>query len=283
MTYSKQPTTNSKRLIVLGTGGMLGNYIHKYTTKNCPYIVVGIDRTKFDVLIDPISSLERQLLEQLDKNTVVLNAIGVIPHAIGAITQPEYYYINSIFPSLIEKLCVNHGACFIHVSTDCVFSGRQGNYTENDLSDVSDIYGLSKYYGEKLLTQSMIIRTSVIGENAKGISLVEWVKSNKNGTIKGYKNCIWNGVTCLQFAKTLEYIITNDIKWVGVRHIFSEKISKYELIKLIVESYQLDITIIESEKEIAEDKSLTTIYPQLLQIPSMIQQIDEMKKFITQA
>ena len=131
----------------------------------------------------------------------------------------------------------------IHVTTDCVFSGKDGNYDENSLHDETNDYGTSKSLGE--LCKATIIRTSIIGEETiNKRSLLEWVRSNRGGEINGFTNHMWNGVTCLQLSKIIEKMIREKFYWEGVRHTFSPRsVSKYELVSLINEIYDLNIKV----------------------------------------
>jgi dTDP-4-dehydrorhamnose reductase len=162
----------------------------------------------------------------------------------------------------------------IHITTDCVFSGKHGNYNENAIHDEINDYGMSKSLGE--LCKATIIRTSIIGEELMNKrSLLEWVKSNQGKEINGFTQHFWNGVTCLQLAEIIYKIIKDELYWEGVRHIFSPKsVSKYELINMINEVYNLNITVIPQETQ-KIDKTLKTIYDtnDLFNIPELKEQI----------
>jgi len=166
----------------------------------------------------------------------------------------------------------------IHVTTDCVFSGKTGSYHEYSTPDETNDYGTSKSLGE--LCDGTIIRTSIIGEELTNKrSLLEWVISNENRTINGYSNHFWNGVTCLQLAKIIYKIINENSYWKGVRHIYSPtSVSKYELCKMISDIYELNITVKEYDTE-KVDKSLSTVYQILFNIPELNEQIIEMRNF----
>jgi len=142
---------------------------------------------------------------------------------------------------MIAKKC---GTKYIHIATDCVFSGKDGNYSEASEHDAEDIYGITKSLGED---ESMcIIRTSIIGEEIRNKnSLIEWVIKQKGKTIDGYENVFWNGVTCLQLAKIIKQVIEQELLWEGIRHISSPDIvSKCQLCKYINDIYDLGITIL---------------------------------------
>jgi dTDP-4-dehydrorhamnose reductase len=131
-----------------------------------------------------------------------------------------YISTNTIFPHKLAEFSKNNGNKMIHITTDCVFSGKKGNYTETDKHDAEDIYGISKSLGEPI--DICIIRTSIIGEEFTGKkSLIEWIKSCKNGRIEGYGKFYWNGITCLELAKIILNIIKTNTYWYGVRHFFA--------------------------------------------------------------
>lgn len=265
------------KLVIFGANGMLGNYIYKYIQKHSDIHIIPLGRTDYDAYNHTLDKLEELFKRyKFDSNTVVFNAIGAIPHR-GIIDDSYYYKVNSVFPILLSYFCELYNCKLIHPTTDCVFSGQTGNYKENDIHDVVDKYGLSKSIGEKI--NGCIIRTSIIGENKNGISLVEWVKKNKNSTVSGYTNHYWNGITCLQYAKIILYMITNNIYWSGVRHIYSpDTVSKSELIGMINKQYDLNITINEIKSNDC-NRSLSSNYSNLFNIPKLEEQIKEMYNF----
>ena len=181
----------------------------------------------------------------------------------------------------MANLCEQYKVKLIHPTTDCVYTGNKGDYNEKDPYDVSDVYGMSKALGEP--SNCTVVRTSIIGEEVnQGRSLVEWVKSNKDGNTNGYLNHYWNGVTCLQFGKIVETIIEKDLFWVGIKHLHSNKVDKCELSSMINKHYNLNINITPVEVPISVDRSMTTIYEENLKefdIPDLDVQIKEMYDF----
>lgn len=267
------------KLIILGDTGMLGAYIKRYFLNRGIVTVIGINRSMFDVVLDPIEKLEQLLQNHINANVTVFNAIGIIPQT-GIVETDVYNKINAEFPHQLSALCLKYGFKLIHPSTDCVFDGLAGrSYVETDTTTETNAYGVSKARGEP--QNCMVIRTSIIGEEINGTkSLVEWVKSNNLGEINGYVNHLWNGITCLQYAKIVERIIVNNIFWVGVKHLCSPRIvSKYELLFMINETYKLLIKVNKFETEISIDKSLATVYDLGFDIPDLDQQIREMREF----
>lgn len=266
------------KLIIFGSNGMLGRYIYKYFTHNTTLEIIPLTRKDFDAHLDKIDKLDKIFKKyNVNSNTLVFNAIGAIPHQ-GTDDMIHYTKINSTFPHILSYFCDIYNCRMIHPSTDCVFSGQTGNYNENSIHDVKDFYGISKSVGEKI--NCCIIRTSIIGENTSGISLVEWIKSNKNKSINGYTNHIWNGITCLQYAKIIDCMIKNNIFWNGVRHIYSPNIvSKAELIDMINRQYNLNIDINNIDTKDICNRTLDSIYPSVFHIPSLEDQIHDMYLF----
>jgi len=270
------------KLFVFGSNGMLGNYIIKNLSKD--YQVIKLTRKDYDLSKLSIDSLSELLkYKNIQKNDIVINCAGVIPQASKqrGLNTRLYFTINSLFPVVLSQICDKFEAKMIHVTTDCVFSGKDGNYDENSLHDETNDYGTSKSLGE--LCKATIIRTSIIGEEVNNKrSLLEWVRSNRGGEINGFTNHIWNGVTCLQLSKIIEKMIREKIYWEGVRHIFSPRsVSKYELVSLINEIYDLNIKVNKFEMANLIDKTLTTIYKtnDIFNIPELKIQIQELKKF----
>jgi|688.fasta_scaffold310663_2 dTDP-4-dehydrorhamnose reductase len=270
----------SKKIFILGCDGMLGRYMYKYMFNI--YEVYPINRSNYDVLNDNFNNLKKILIP----NSILINCIGIIPQS-NEKNNSLYLKINCIFPNMLSVLCNELNIKFIHITTDCVFSGKKGNYTENDVHDETNIYGLSKSLGEP--NNCTIIRTSIIGEELKSKkSLLEWVISNDNKDskkvteINGYTDHYWNGVTCLQLSKIIKYIIDNNLYWNGIKHFFSpSSVSKYELIKLIILIYKLNIKVNKCTNTYT-NKTLNTINTHELlnyKIPELKEQINELKHF----
>lgn len=266
-------------IVVFGSNGMLGRYIYSYLSKN-QNVVVGLSRRDYDVNDLTFDSLSKFInSKNFDKDTIIINCIGIIPQTKNENIK-DYIKINSLFPIMLSLICSNMNWRFIHITTDCVFSGSLGGYNENMISDEENIYGITKSLGE--LGWGTIIRTSIIGEEEKSKrSLLEWVRSNKNSEISGYENHFWNGVTCLQLSKIIDQIIKENLFWNGIRHIFSPNIvSKFELITMINEVYNLNIRIKKVNTFNRVNKSLTTIYNDThFDIPEIKNQIIDMKAY----
>jgi dTDP-4-dehydrorhamnose reductase len=279
------------KIFIFGSNGMLGNYVKSYLSTKYTIIPFTRDIYNFDHL--NINTLDSLLIKNhLEENDIIINCAGIIPQSSNnkssnnnkslnnqEILKKKYYKINSLLPVILSMLCDKYNSKFIHITTDCVFSGNQGNYNELSEHDEINDYGTSKSLGE--LCNGTIIRTSIIGEEINHkYSLLEWVKSNANNKINGYINHYWNGVTCLQLAKIIYDIINNNLYWTGVRHIYSPRIiSKYELVSIINIIYKLNIQINDFNTENIINKSITSIFDNQFKIPDIYQQIEELYNY----
>lgn len=258
------------RVFVFGSNGMLGNYLNSYLKGKVD--VVSLTRNNFDISL-AFSSVADFLSEeyQITSEDIVINAAGVIKQR--DFCQKQLIAVNSLFPHYLAGLDCN----VIHITTDCVFSGKDGSYVETSLHDCLDDYGKSKSLGEN--GDITIIRTSIIGEekyNKK--SLLEWVRLQEGKDTFGYVNHFWNGVTCLELSKLIYKIIKEKNYWKGVRHIFSpDTVSKNDLVNFISKIYNLNIKVIPKEMEFC-DRSLETIYDPMI-TKSIFQQITEVRNF----
>lgn len=264
------------RIFVFGAHGMLGRYVSMYFKRH--YQVSEITHADFDVSECNHVSLKYFLFERgIERGDVVINCAGIINKLVDVVGELKTVQINSAFPHLLATVCSEIGVKVIHPSTDCVFDGLRGSYTENDVHSPTDFYGKTKSVGEP--KNCTVIRTSIIGEEVnQGRSLVEWVKKNKGSEIGGYTNHVWNGVTCYEFAKICHKIIEGNLYWDGVRHIFSNSVTKYELVELVNVLYNLGIKIMPKETPIKCDRTLSSIYDPIIEVPSLAYQVAEMRE-----
>lgn len=270
------------KVFVFGSNGMLGRYVSTYL-KNY-YEVVEVNRKEIDASDSNYGNLHKYINDKMSKGDVIINCMGTIKPMVDSLGDLNALIVNSIFPRKLADLCEQYGVHMVHPTTDCVYKGTKGDYDENDEHDITDVYGRSKSLGEP--KNCTVVRTSIIGEEvSNGRSLVEWIKSNKNGKINGYLNHHWNGVTCLQFAKIMKTMIDNNLFWVGTKHLHSDTLNKYELSTSINKHFNLNIEVTPMSVGNDVDRSLSTIYKDNLSvfnIPSLDQQIKEMYDFHTQ-
>jgi dTDP-4-dehydrorhamnose reductase len=241
-------------IVVLGYKGMLGRYVYSYLQE-------------LHEGVRGIGSQDGPLSEQDLNGTVIINCAGAIPQRYTDEDRNTYYQLNIALPRLLET----YAERLIHVSTDCVFSGKKGCYTEDDAPDPNSLYGASKYLGEPLGYNSFTIRTSIIGDSAPH-GLLGWYVNNEWKQVDGYTNHLWNGVTCLQLAKEIDRLLREGGP--PLYHYHSPAvISKYQLLTYINHIYG-GPDILPVEAETAVDRTLMSKYN--FMAPSILVQLEEM-------
>lgn len=278
------------KIFLFGATGMLGNYIFNYFSNDLSYNIK-IIKIPFRISSENIEKLEEVLIQNnIDDETCVINCIGMIPQRKESnISDSVYFLVNSIFPNVLWQICKKYNSKMIQPTTDCVFSGKKinGGYTETDIHDEKNAYGMSKSLGEPL--GCTVIRSSIIGcELYNKKSFLEWVLNSikDNKQIQGWDNHYWNGITCLQYCKVIEKIIIDNNFWKGIRHIYSpSKKSKYELASMIIEVfYGKDKLELLSKYSGVEniDKTLNSEFNEgsYFNIPELYVQIKELKTFV---
>jgi len=247
-------------VIVLGNKGMLGRYVESHL-KNKNYNVIGYTRTELDAARITEETLRAFLFhEDINEGDVIINCMGTIKPQVDKYGTLNAIKVNSLFPHILSTVCEGIGVKLIHITTDCVFTGNDGQYTEKSPHDCTDIYGKTKSLGEP--ENCTVVRTSIIGEEAEtSRSLIEWVKSQDGKTVNGYVNHQWNGLTCHQAAKVFEQIISENLYWKGVRHIYSPfSLNKAQLVGAIVKAHDLNIEIVPTDGPSKCNRTLSTIH-----------------------
>jgi len=215
--------------------------------------VLDPDRTVAHVSADTFDTVARAVASV--EPEVVVNCIGIVKQAREARDPITSIAINSLFPHRLARLCATRGARLIHVSTDCVFSGRTGRYTEGDLPDPPDLYGRSKLLGEVGDGDGLTVRTSIIGRELSGANgLVEWFLCQQ-GSVRGFQRAIFSGLTTHALADVLASVISDHGALTGVRHVAAEPISKFDLLQMLRDAYGRDVQIVPDD-EVILDRSL---------------------------
>lgn len=274
-----------KKVLIIGSNGMAGYLISDYLSLNSMFEIIRVARDstnkKTDHLIDAtdFNSIDR-LMSDL-KPDYVVNAIGILN--ADAENNPDIaVLLNSYFPHYLAKICDKYASRLFHISTDCVFNGTKGSYLENDFKDGIGFYAQSKALGEVNYHNHITIRTSIIGPDIKrsGIGLLNWILSQK-GNINGYSEAFWGGVTTLELAKAIEFFIIKNIDGISLYHLTNnEKISKFDLLMIINEVFNLKLNIISSDKY-KVDKSLINSNKLIdYKVPSYQIMIEEMYKWM---
>ena len=183
----------------------------------------------------------------------IINCIGIIKQREEAKAAIPIITLNSLLPHKLAEFAGEWGGRVIHFSTDCVFSGRQGNYTEESPSDAVDLYGKSKYLGEVAVGNALTLRTSIIGrELAHFRSLLEWFLSQDGKTVRGFRRVIYSGVTTNHLAQLVGDLITDHPSLSGLYQVTSPRVSKHDLLCMIREAFDLNIEIIPDEREVSD-------------------------------
>ena len=255
------------KILVLGASGMLGHVVLRHFAQSPGYSVVGSVRSARDIQLLPEAVRGRLvcrsavdtdgLLQLFDRvrPDVVINCIGVVKQAAEADDPLAAIPINSLLPHKLLGLCKLAGARLIHFSTDCVFSGQKGMYSENDSADATDLYGRSKLLGELNDPQAVTLRMSVIGPELDGAhGLLGWFLAQR-GRAKGFTRAIFSGLTTLELARVLREFVLPRPELHGVLHVAADPITKYELLMLIAKVYGVAIDI-EPDDKLAIDRSL---------------------------
>jgi len=255
------------RILILGGDGMLGHQLFKQLRNNHDvkvtlrqdlavykrFMLFSMENTYPDIDVRSIGKLS-EVLNDFHPDAVV-NAIGIIKQLPKANERIPSLEINAMFPHRLALLCKDISARMIHLSTDCVFSGKKGNYRESDTSDADDLYGRTKFLGEVNGKNCLTLRTSMIGQElSRKKSLLEWFLSQKE-TVNGYKKVIFSGFTTLELSRVIENLLANYPEAYGVYHVSSDPISKLDLLSMIKEGLKLPIEIIPDES-FACDRSL---------------------------
>jgi len=254
------------RILILGSNGLIGNNLLRVLSHNKKLDVYGslrnIQKFKKDLsnycLIESPNFYDLSNMNEFfvkNKFDIVINCAGITKH-VNVTDLKDIYYVNSIFPKYLSLLSNKFDFRLIQISTDCVFSGKKGNYCENDIPDANDNYGISKILGEDNNSKNLTIRVSTIGHELNtNYGLLNWVLNQKNRCF-GYSNAIFSGVTADYLAEIFsEILIKNNIS--GLYHISSQPINKFKLLNIINTVYRLNLDIIESNNLII-DRSLNS-------------------------
>lgn len=273
-----------KRILIVGSKGMAGHMISHYLNSSSNFIIGELARSEdkksgvYNVDVTSLGDLSIAIHDFLPD--IIINCIGILNKE--AEENPDIaVFLNSYLPHFLAKKISSTGGKLIHISTDCVFSGKKGSsYQEQDVKDGIGFYAQSKALGEVIYDQHLTIRTSIIGPEIKtnGIGLLHWFLKNEDNAINGYTNALWGGVTTLQLAKSIFELINDDSTF-GLIHLTNNHpISKHDLLLLFKEAFSKEVDILPNDGYIV-DKSLvsTRILPKLTDMPSYNQMIYELK------
>jgi len=251
--------TRTGKILVLGGGGMLGRALLRtcsqdgsfdiYTTTRkslgrdqvvqCSYIE-DVDAREYDSWKRAIDSIEPDF---------IVNCIGIIKQKqCDASDDKKMFLVNAEFPHALNQFCSQRNTHLLQISTDCVFSGTKGNYSEEEMPDAQDSYGKSKHQGEGTGANSITIRTSIVGpERSNGVSLLEWCLRQK-GDIPGYSKCYFNGLTTNELSNIIVRYFLKEKRRRKLYHVGGVRISKSNILRLVKDAYRLDYKVIDTFK-----------------------------------
>jgi dTDP-4-dehydrorhamnose reductase len=258
------------KILIFGASGMLGNAVLRFLSGSIGVTAFGTTRSSAAAAslrkttgTHVLSGIEVEnpdcLIRAFDKAQpdVVINCIGHVKQLADASDPLAVLPINSLLPHRLSRISALVGARFIHISTDCVFSGAKGNYTETDLPDALDLYGRSKLVGEVDAVNAITLRTSIIGHELSGAhGLIGWFLS-QSGTIKGYDRAIFSGLPTVELARVIKDHVLPYPDLHGLYHVSSEPISKFDLLQIVAEIYGRN-TKIERNSDLLIDRSLNS-------------------------
>ena len=257
-----------KKVLILGGSGMLG---HKLWQTLAPRFDARVtfrgaaSRYARTGLFDPARSIGGVSAQDFDslarafaaaRPEAVVNCIGVVKQDPAAKDPLTSIAVNALFPHRLAQLCRAAGARLIHLSTDCVFSGRRGDYTERDAPDAEDLYGRTKLLGEVDYENCLTLRTSMIGRELAGShGLVEWFLAQRGGRVRGFRRAVFSGFTTGALADIIAWLIAEHTGLRGVWNVAAAPINKFDLLTLVKQVYGLEVEI-EPDEAFVCDRSL---------------------------
>jgi dTDP-4-dehydrorhamnose reductase len=251
------PVTSVKpSVLVLGGTGMLGHAVveqlvaadfdvHASVRSGSPAA-----RLEGSAALHFFDATRDSLVELVDelRPASVINCIGVIKQLDEGSMPLPAIALNALFPHRVAAACETINARLIHISTDCVFSGALPigqKYTEDDVADARDLYGLTKYLGEVHTPVALTLRTSIIGwELERSTGLLEWFAGQAGQRVNGFTHAIFSGLTTRALAVLIVRLIAEQPQLSGLYHVASEPLSKYELLLALRERLALDVELV---------------------------------------
>ena len=256
------------RALVLGAGGMLGSRLWKeldgrmeaYAAVRRPYAEYAslgffAEHRTIDG-VDAARDLDLDRAFALARPDVVINAIGIVKQRRDAEDAVNTISVNALLPHRLAARCATETARLIHLSTDCVFSGARGRYSEADVPDARDLYGRSKLLGEVVGPRCLTIRTSMVGrEIGSSRGLIEWFLSHRGETVPGFTRARFSGLTTLELSRVIADVIERRAELEGVWHVAGNPISKFDLLSTVNDVFGLG-TVLQPDDSFVCDRTL---------------------------
>lgn len=210
--------------------------------------IAGVDIADFDSVIGAFAVV---------RPTLVINCVGLVKQLSSSKDPLHAIPTNSLLPHRLARLCGAAGARFIHISTDCVFSGFKGGYVESDIPDAEDLYGRSKLLGEVDQPHAITLRTSIVGHELSGANgLVDWFLS-QSGAVRGFRRAVFSGLPSVTLARVIRDHVVPVPNLHGVYHVSSDPIDKYTFLRLVAQAYGRS-TFITADDSFVIDRSLNS-------------------------
>lgn len=269
----------NKKVLIIGATGMLGHMVHKYFEQLDKYeLYNSVYRTPLNNHSIICDVKDQNALVSLFKHTkpdVVINCVGALTLE-SKVNPTSAIYLNALLPHILKDLCNEYQSKLIHVSTDCVFSGKKGSYAEDDFRDADDVYGRSKALGEIFDAPHCTLRTSIIGPELKdGTGLFHWFMK-QDGEVNGYTQTFWSGITTLELARCISVAIENNL--IGLFQLSNGgKISKYELLQKINKLFKNNHSLIKPFDNYKFDKSMLASARFSFKIPEFETMLTDLK------
>ena len=270
------------KLLVLDTKGMVGHVVALYL-KERGHDVLGYNENKGSLIPSVVGSLhDEKKLKELIQNSdfdAVINCTAIV-NQDAEVNKVEAVYINSYLPHFLEGITKNTKTVVVHRGTDCVFSGRRGQYTPQDMPDAESFYARTKAVGALVNEKDITIRTSLIGPETDkdGNGLFNWYM-NQEKPVAGYQNAIWSGITTIEFAREIEYLLHH--RSAGLfQCVPDHPISKYELLCIFHKSFKHSAEVVPFDNKRVDKSLVPYLGDSGLVVPDYETQIEEMKSWI---
>lgn len=256
------------KVLILGGEGMLGHKMVQTLRQRFPNTACTIMGSPGDEfysriglfgeadVIPNVNAMDLHALESMlteHKPDFIVNCVGVIKQRDETINALVSITLNSLLPHKLADITARWGGRVIHFSTDCVFSGKKGNYIEDDPSDAEDLYGKSKFLGEVAVENALTLRTSIIGRELSHFkSLLEWFLAQRGRTIRGFRQVLYSGVTTNYMSRVVRDIIADHPSLSGLYQVTGNTISKHDLLCTLRDAFDLDVEIVPDDGEFSD-------------------------------
>lgn len=256
------------KVLVLGGEGMLGHKMFQTLLSSFPDTACtirgsliepfykAVDVFRLGRVIDGFNAMDLARTEEVLSGLapeVIVNCIGIVKQRDEARAPVPSITLNSLLPHVLAELASKWEGRLVHVSTDCVFSGRKGSYTEDDPTDADDLYGKTKALGEVRSGNALTLRTSIIGrELSQFQSLLEWFLSQRGRKVQGYRKVVYSGVTTNYLAEVVARLIRERADLNGLYQVASAPISKFDLLRLLQRKFDVNADIVPNDEEISD-------------------------------